>query len=166
MTKEKEQTQEKKLEKVKEIIDAVKIGLVTTVGDNGLVSRPMAVQEVEPDGNLWFITFQDGSKIHQIEKEARVNVSFNDKNKNFLSLTGNAKIIRNNEKEKELLGKAEKALFETDADDPNLVLLKVEVIGAEYWESGNMAKVAIEFVSSMLGKKGHDLGDNESVDLK
>lgn len=166
MAKDKELTREEKLEKVKEIIDDVKIGLVTTVGENGLVSRPMAVQEVESDGDIWFITFKDSSKVQQIQKDSRVNVSFSDKKKNFVSLTGTARTVEDDEKEKELLNKADKALFDTDYDDPNLILLKFEVQGAEYWESGNSAKVAVEFFAKMLGKKGHDLGKNESVDLE
>ena len=165
MAKDKEVTQEEKIEKVKEIIDDTKIALITTVGESGLVSRPMAVQEVEPGGDLWFMTFKDSSKIQQINNDDRVNVSFNDKNQNFVSITGHATLVNDSKKEKELLNSADKALFETDNDDPNLILLKVEALGAEYWESDGKGKVVVEFVAKLLGKKGTDLGENESVNL-
>lgn len=166
MAKDKELTHDEKLAKVKELMKDSKIGLLTTIAERGLVSRPMALQKTEFDGDVWFITYRDTPKVQEIKADPRVNVSFSDDNENFVSLAGRAEIVEDEAKKKELWNKAYEAVFHTEADDPDLILIKVDAHGAEYWESGSKVRTAFQFVTSMLGNKDHeDLGENESVDL-
>lgn len=168
MAKEKELTQEEKVAKVRELMKDIKIGVLTTVAERGLVSRPMAMQEAEFDGDLWFITFRDTPKIKEIEADPRVNISFSDGKEAFVSIAGRAEVVADEAKKKEVWSKFYETIFNTDYDDPNLVLIKVNAHGAEYWESGSKARMALQFVASLVGDKGkhQDLGENESVDLE
>ena len=45
------------ISKVTDIINDSHIGMFTTINEKGaLVSRPLAVQEVKDDGDMWFFT--------------------------------------------------------------------------------------------------------------
>lgn len=165
MTKDEKLTHEEKLDEVKKIIKEAKIGSLTTIAENGLVSRPLAVQETEFDGDLWFVTFRDTEKIKEIEADPRVNVTFTDDNQNYVSITGQAEIIVDDTKKKELWNKFYEEIFNTTYDDPKLVLIKVHAHGAEYWESGSKLKAAYQIVANFVGAEKHDLGENESIDL-
>lgn len=168
MAKEKNLTQEEKVAKVRELMKDMKIGVLTTAAERGLVSRPMAMQEAEFDGDLWFLTFRDTPKVSEMEADPRVNVSFSDGKETFVSIAGRSEIVVDEAKKKALWNKMYETIFNTDYDDPNLVLIKVHAHGAEYWESGSKAKAAIQFVANALGSKDdhQDLGENESVDLE
>lgn len=41
---------------VHELIKGIETAMLTTVSEEGLVSRPMKTQEAEFDGTLWFLT--------------------------------------------------------------------------------------------------------------
>lgn len=165
MAKDKEMTHDEKLDKVKELINDAKIGALVTIAERGLVSRPMALQETEFDGDLWFVTFRDTPKVKEIEADPRVNVTFSDDDQNYVSIAGRAEIIVDDAKKEELWNKAYEVIFNTNYDDPNLVLIKVHAHGAEYWESGSKVRAAYQFVANLVGDKEHDLGENESIDL-
>lgn len=166
MAKDKELTHEEKLDEIKKIIKKATIGIMTTIAENGLVSRPLAVQETEFDGDVWFVTFRDTSKVKEIEADPRVNVAFNDDDQNYVSIAGQAEIIVDDAKKKELWNKAYEKIFNTTYDDPELVLIKVHAHGAEYWESGSTLKAAYQIVANFVSDKEEDLGENESIDLE
>ena len=130
MAKDKELTHEEKLDEVKKIIKDATIGLLTTLAEDGLVSRPLAVQETEFDGDLWFITLRDTTKMEEIKADSRVNVAFNDDDKNYVSIAGEAEIVVDDAKKKELWNKTYEKIFDTEYDDPELVLIKVHAHGA------------------------------------
>ncbi|MGL4176070.1 MAG: pyridoxamine 5'-phosphate oxidase family protein, partial [Dermatophilaceae bacterium] len=50
--------------KVHELIDGQRTAMLTTVHTTGgrLASRPMACQQADPDGTLWFLAFGDSEK--------------------------------------------------------------------------------------------------------
>lgn len=47
---------QEELETVRELIKDIDTAMLTTVTEEGLVSRPMKTQEIEFDGDLWFFT--------------------------------------------------------------------------------------------------------------
>jgi general stress protein 26 len=61
---------------VAELIDRAGIGRLTTVTEFGKhVSRPMALQKVEFDGDLWLFCYDDSAEAVQIRSQPEVNVS-------------------------------------------------------------------------------------------
>ena len=53
---------------VARLIKDARFAMLTTVGEGGaLVSRPMGVQDVDFDGDLWFFADADSHKVHEIE---------------------------------------------------------------------------------------------------
>ena len=64
-----------------ELVERADSAMLTTMtADGDHVSRPMAVQEAEFDGDLWFFTYDDSAKARQIAQHPKVNVAIaNDK---------------------------------------------------------------------------------------
>ena len=79
-----EKTEQEKRETLKGLVKDARIGMLTTMTVDGRhVSRPMAVQDVEFDGDLWFFTYSDSDLVEQVRANPQVNVSFSDAKHNL-----------------------------------------------------------------------------------
>ncbi len=152
------------INKVRELVKGIDIAMLTTVSEQGLVSRPMKTQDMDSEGNLWFFTKKDTGKFHELLQNKQVNISYSDKS--FVSIRGEAELVDNNEKKKELWSKGYEILLETTYDDPNLVLIKVNAETAEYWDSGNKFKMVSFIFNKFLGKNTSNSHINETAVLK
>ncbi|MDF2836968.1 MAG: ral stress protein [Paenibacillus sp.] len=157
---------EKAIKKVGELIKGIDIAMLTTVSEEGLVSRPMKTQDVEFDGDLWFLTKKDTGKFHELLHNRQVNVAYADKS--FVSIRGEAELVQSAEKVKQFWSPAYEKMLETTYDDPNLILIKVKAETAEYWDSGNKFKLIKFMFDRLLGKntEGSDLNLNRLVEMK
>lgn len=152
--------------KVAELMKDIKIAMLTTIDRDGkLVSRPMAVQEVEFDGDLWFIAADDQRKTDEIAADPRVNVSFGDAS-SWVSISGEASVLHDVAKAKELWNPMVGAWFPDGPESPGVALVKVHATGAEYWDTpGGRVATVISFAKAKLTGKPYDGGENERVDL-
>lgn len=151
------------VEKVRELIKDIDTAMLTTISDEGLVSRPMKTQEVEFDGDLWFLTKKDTDKFHELLHNKQVNVSY--AGKSYVSIRGEAELVNDTAKVKELWNPAYGEILETTYDDPNLVLIKVQADAAEYWDSGDKFKMMKFLFNRLLGKNTEGTDMNRTVDL-
>ena len=151
------------LETIRELIKDVDIAMLTTITEEGLVSRPMKTQEVAFDGDLWFFTKKDTNKYEEILHEKDVNVAF--VGKSYVSVRGRTEIIEDLQKKKELWSKAYEKIMQTTYDDPNVILLKVTTEAAEYWDTGNFTKKIAYIYKSMTGKNPKSTDINETVEF-
>lgn len=163
-------TQDDKLGKLREIVKAVDICMLTTVDERGdLHSRPMSNnRDVEFDGDLWFFTYGSSHKVEEVNRISKVNTSFADvDNQLYVSLSGRAEVVRDRAKIEELWKPQLKAWFPEGVDTPDIALLKVTVERAEYWDgSQSWVAHAVGIVSALLTGEPPDLGENEKLDLK
>ena len=61
--------------KVAELLKGERFGFLTTITMDGtLTSRPMTLQEVECDGDLWFFAERDSNPVKHITASPQVNV--------------------------------------------------------------------------------------------
>src|SRR5450631_3516090 len=120
-----------------EKIKGVRIAMLTTEEEDGtLRSRPMATQEMEFNGDLWFFTYADSAKVDDVQQHRQVNLSYVKPDDNlFVSVVGTGQLVRDRQKIKELWNPFVKAWFPNGQDDPNVALLKVTVTSAEYWDA-------------------------------
>ena len=162
-----EDKRQESIEKLGGLIKGINIAMLTTVDFGLLRSRPMATQEMEFDGDLWFMTSSDTHKTDEIEKDPRVNVSYSAPNTNtYVSVSGTAQIVNDREKIEELWNPAYKAWFPKGLDDPTICLLKVSVEQAEYWDSPSSTIVHIVgFVKALVTGERADGGDHGKVNL-
>ena len=150
------------------LIKDIKFAMLTTVEDDGsLRSRPMATQQAEFDGDLWFFTGASSAKVGEVQRDRQVNVSYADTDgQRYVSVSGTAQLVRDRAKIKELWNPIFKAWFPDGLDDPDLALLKVAVERAEFWDSPSSKVVQLYgFVKAVAtGKRPSDeIGDNEKL---
>lgn len=156
----------KAVETVRDLIKDVETAMLTTVSENGLVSRPMKTQHIEFDGDLWFLTKKDTAKYDELLKDPRVNVAY--AGKSYVSVSGTAQFIEDDARKKVLWNKLYEKILDTPYDDPNLVLIRVHAETAEYWESGSAVKMITHLLKKAVGKGSDpksEPGLNETVDL-
>lgn len=155
--------EQKELETLRELIKDIETAMLTTQTAEGLLSRPMKTQEVEFDGDVWFFTKKNTDKYTEILQNPSVNVAY--AGKAFVSMRGKAEIVEDVSKKKELWSKMYEKLLQTDYQDPDLILIKVNVEAAEYWETDSMVKNIVKLYKRMTGK-GSDTEDlNETIEL-
>ncbi|WP_123041486.1 pyridoxamine 5'-phosphate oxidase family protein [Cohnella candidum] len=156
-------TDQEAIEKVRDLIKGIKTAMLTTISDEGLVSRPMKTQDVEFDGDLWFLTKKDSGKFHELLHNKQVNVAYADQS--FVSIRGEAELVESPEKVKQFWNPVYEELLDTKYDDPNLVLIKVKADTAEYWDSWNKFKMAKFMLRRLMGKNTEGTEINRIVEL-
>jgi len=124
------------IRKVAMMIRGIKVAMLTTSSPDGaLHSRPMATQEADFDGTLWFFSRASSGKVGEIQADAEVNLAYaSPDDHRYVSLSGRASIVRDREKMQELWGPAARMWFARGLDDPDLILLRIEVRTAQYWD--------------------------------
>jgi len=151
------------IETLRELIKDVDTAMLTTVTEEGLVSRPMRTQEVEFDGDLWFFTKKETNKYEEILHNQDVNVAY--VGKSYVSVRGKAVIVEDLDKKKELWSKVHEKIMQTSYDDPNVILIKVTVEAAEYWEEGNFIKKIVFYYKRMTRQSSKTTDINETFEL-
>jgi general stress protein 26 len=156
------------MQKLGEMIQDIDLGMLTTKDADGrLYSRPMAYNgHGEFDGNIWFFTYGNTPKVHEIESRPQVNVSFaSPKDQTYVSLAGRAELVHDKAKIADLWKPSMKAWFPDGIDTPDIALLKISVEKAEYWDSPSspIAHV-LGLVKSLTGHPEH-IGDHKKVTL-
>jgi general stress protein 26 len=169
MSEENGSSRQDDIEKLWELIKTVKVGMLTTVsGDNGeLRSRPMATQEVEFDGDLWFMTNIESHKTHEIDRDHHVNISYVDTSNNrYISVSGTARVIQDQKKIKSLWSPLYKAWFPKGVDDPAIALLRVQVDAAEYWDGPSSTIIQlVGFVKALATGQPYEGAEHEKIAL-
>jgi general stress protein 26 len=152
--------------KVAELIKGERFGFLTTITMDGrLTSRPMTLQEVEFDGDLWFFAERDSHPVQHIAASPEVNVGVGSGG-TWVSLTGDAVVVEDIAKKRELWNSAVGAWFPQGPDDDSVVLIKVEADSAEYWDTpGGRLATAFSFVKAKVTGERIEAGENEKVDL-
>ncbi|GAB3069602.1 pyridoxamine 5'-phosphate oxidase family protein [Nocardioides zeae] len=156
--------------KVAELVEQARIAMLTTMTSDGKhVSRPMALQEVEFDGDLWFFCHDDSAKVAEVREHPQVNVSFADpKHAAWTSLSGTALLTHDADKARELWSPALEVWFPDGLETPTLALLKVDVATAEYWESSSsrVRRLVGGIRAAVTGDPGKFPAENETTVLE
>ena len=159
----------KAFEKLKELVQDIDVAMVTTVTvDGALRSRPMVTRQFEDEGVLWFFTSDESGKAEDLREEHAVNVSYAEPKKHrYVSVTGNASLVHDREKARQLWTPMLKAYFPRGLDEPHLALLSVRIESAEYWDANTSKMVQLlELTRSMATGEKPDLGENVKVDVR
>ena len=123
--------------KLASLVKEMKVAMLTTVLQDGtLESRPMMLQEVDENGELWFFVSIESEKTRALMEHPRVNLTFSSTEKaHYVSIAGDAKVVQDREKTQELWNPLNKAWFTEGVEDPTLALLHVSPTSAEYWDA-------------------------------
>ncbi len=152
-------------QKVRDLIRKTRLAMLTSIDPDGrLVSKPMATQDVDFDGEVWFIAERDSHKVRNIEREPRVNVAYASSS-SWVSLSGTATVVDDQAKLAELWNTFTDAWMEGGPENPDNVLIRVTGDGAEYWDTpgGKVVQLTNLVKATLTGERYE--GDNKTVDL-
>ncbi len=152
--------------KIGELIKDVRICMLTTAAPDGSFdSRPMATQETDFDGTVWFLTRQESGKVAEIKDDAHVSLIYADpSNHNYVTAKGKASTSRDKAKIHDLWNPMFKAWFPEGEEDPNIAVLKVEVDEAQYWEASSSKLIfGIKYLARAITGGKVDVGEQGKV---
>lgn len=152
-----------------ELIEDIEVAMLVSRAANGnLVSRPLATLKADEAGNLWFFTSAASGKVDDIARDPHVNLSYAHPGKHlYVSVVGVASVLRDRARIDELWSPAMRTFFPAGKNDPDLMLLKVEVESAEYWRSASgLVHQALQLMHAMTGDGPQDLGENHTINVR
>ena len=151
--------------KVAELLGDESLAMFTTVAPDGtLTSRPMALQETEFDGDLWFFALKDNGPAAHIAQNRKVNVSVSSRS-TWVSLAGSAHVVDDVERKKELWNAGVEAWIPQGPEADDVVLLHVHGDSAEYWDTPGAVATAVSFAKAKATGEAASGGENEKVEL-
>ena len=127
------------LKKIGEMIKDIRICMMTTAdADGSFDSRPMATQESEFDGTVWFLSRKDSGKIHELTDDSHVSLLYADtSNSKYVVAKGKASTSHDQAKIDDLWNPMFKAWFPCGKDDPSITVIKVTISEAQYWQASS-----------------------------
>ena len=120
------------------LIKGTRFGMFTTRNaDHGhLHSRPMTTQnkDEDRDDRLWFFMSRKSDPVEDFEKEPQVNVAYsNPDDDSYVSVSGEASVLEDQETKERLWSPMSQAWFPGGPTDPDLALVCVRIVHANYW---------------------------------
>jgi general stress protein 26 len=129
------------LKSLAERVGEIETAMLTTLDADGtLRSRPLRTLQMDGEGALWFMTTISSPKIGEIDEHRRVSLSYcRPERETYVWASGVTQILRDEAKARELWTPALRPWLAARHDDPEVVLLKVTVEEAEYWDTRRRA---------------------------
>ena len=135
-------TEQNHLSRVWDIVEKVRVGMLTTQFSGGLRARPLEARVDRDAGIIWFVTDVRGAKDEEIDAAHDIGLVFiHEDDRAYLSITGRAFVSRDTAKSKEIWRKTDDSWFSNGPDDPNVRLLRIEPITVELWDGPSSAAV-------------------------
>mgnify|MGYP003588165976 CR=1 FL=1 len=158
------------MDTIQAMVKDIKYTMMTTRNDeNHLHSCPMNTTETSIGAKeIWFIGHKPSETVDNIKQNPEVNLAYvTQESDKYLSISGTAELVEDEEKLNELWSVMYNAYFEQGKDDPKVQLIKVVPHGAEYWANGNAITSAVKMAAAALTDNAVEksLGENFSIKL-
>ena len=112
-----------------------RVALLVTLDEAGRPdARPMGCIQREFDGHLWFMTLRGTHKVGEVESHEDALISYaRPDDYEYVVARGRARRVDDEAKKRSLWSEALRVWFPKGVDDPDMILLDVEVEEARYW---------------------------------
>lgn len=124
--------------------------LCTNTGSGTMATRPMSNNgDVEYDGDSWFFSYDETSKVAEIEAIDDVLLTFTappsllGKPSIFIAVQGNASIIRDKAAFEEHWTSGLKRWFPEGTETAGLVLIRVSATSIRYWDGEDNGEISV-----------------------
>jgi general stress protein 26 len=153
-------------DKLRKLVDDAGSCFFCTSGGPGqpVDARPMSVLQVDPQGNLWFLSASDSHKNLELQTDPSVTLYFQGApHAEFLHLEGVATVSRDKAKIRELWKFVLKTWFTGGEDDPRITVIKVAPTYGYYWDNkhGNAVAGVKMLIGAAIGKTLDDSIEGE-----
>ncbi|GIJ77832.1 General stress protein 26 [Micromonospora phaseoli] len=141
--------------RITELILLARTCTLTTISlDGRLAARPMVLQRVEFDGELWFFAHAASATVRQLRVNPEVEVGFHDPDGQFwVSVSGTARDDCDRARAQRLWHPGLAAWFPEGVETPGLTLVAVHATAARSWDARSGRQVGL------LGHPGRATGD-------
>jgi general stress protein 26 len=166
----------KKIEELYALVEGIDIAMLTNRSYDGtLTSRPMSTQAKRPRVDFWFVTSTETHKVDEIEAQPEVNLAYyNNKSREWVSVSGTARIVTDRELIRTLYKPDWKAWFGDEGgvrnggpNDPRLALVEVEAHEATFLKSNQPRAVQLfKVAKAMITGETPKVGDMRHVGKK
>jgi general stress protein 26 len=148
---------ERAVAKMRELVKKAATGFFCSAIKTGqrIETRPMAVQDVDEEGRLWFLSASDSSLNEQLAGDRNVQLMFQgSSHSDFLTLYGTAEVSRDRAKIAELWQPILKTWFTEGAEDPRITVICVRPAGGYYWDTKHNKAIVLAkmLVGAVMGK--------------
>jgi general stress protein 26 len=134
-----------------DMIDDIRVAMLTTDTPHGLESRPMSAYVDKAAGYIWFITRIDSDKTGEIKDDAHINLAFaNSSSNKYVSVTGTARVVRDPAKQKELWSSFAEAWMPEGPEAPTTALIHVTPAHATIWDSPGKLAMLVKVARANL----------------
>lgn len=158
--------------KLWELIKDIRFAMFTTRHTNGhLHSRPMTTQNrgIDEDSSLWFFMSRANGPVDDVSHDPTVNVVYADPGKDsYVSVSGTAQVVDDAALKEKLWSKMNDAWFPLGPTDPDVALVEVKIVHANYWDV-NDSKVVQLFkmaTATVTGNPPTDMGEHAAVRMR
>jgi len=151
------------LHKLGELVEDIDVAMMTTrAADGSMVSRPLQTLKLDDNGEFIFFTAAKSHKVDELTADSAVNLAYaNPGKQRYVSVRGRARMDRDPDTINELWSLPQKIFFPKGKDDPNLMVLRIRVQDASYWEgASNFIARAFDFARGMLDESPGNLGEH------
>lgn len=151
----------KAVEKIMDIADSTRSCMFTTAPTEFPPNAcPMALQKVEDDGSMWFISSSESDKNRDIARDPRVVITVqNDSKSQYLSVAGHASVHTDKATIDKYWTSFANAWFQ-GKDDPRVTVIGVRPTAGHYWDTQHGKTVAMVKMSfaALTGTRVDDGG--------
>ena len=142
--------------KVEDMLKSFSTAMFVSIGADGKQeARPMHVAGEEAGaGEIWFLTGKKGSLTSEVTARPDVLLVFQKDTSAYLSLRGTARVVEDRDKIRQLWKEPYKVWFPKGADDPEIALVAVNPVGAEYWDNRGANKLEYLYEAAKAYVKG------------
>ncbi len=137
-------------DRVWELMKKIGICMLASWDGRELQSRPMGAYVRPEEHAVFFLADARHHKDDDIKKYGKVCLAFSDTSaQNYVSIAGNAEVLVDQAKVRELWGVPAKAWWNSP-DDPNIRLLKVTPVDAQYWDAPGSTVAYVKMAAAAM----------------
>jgi general stress protein 26 len=141
--------------KVRELLEDFDTAmLVTNSSEQPHHARPMAIAHIDENCHVWFFSSRTSPKVNEIEHDERVLIVCQNEHARYLTITGRAQLIQDEDKTREYWKESFKPWFPGGVEDPELMLIHVHPEHAEYWDTQGAKRVKYLIKAATAYAKG------------
>ncbi len=148
-----------------EMVKGLEVGMLVSLNDDQLQSRPMHLVQKDFSGSFYFFTEIPSEKVKEIKDNQEVCLAFScPKKQTYVSISGVALLNRDQTLIDQFWNPFVAAWFPQGKNDPSVGLIQIDAYKGEYWQGTSLKVVQLfNYVSALIQKKKPEMGEHKQL---